>query len=152
MHLEIPQLPIASYAMDSIGQLPTTSNENRFALTFICLLTSYLIAVPLKIKTADEVCMVYIKEILPKTSCNKFILQDNGTEFKTEQLMSMFDTLDFKRIYSSPYYMQANSTIKSIHNYLKRPMAKFMHDSQMEWDDALISKTIADMLETNLAD
>ena len=66
MHLEIPQVPFASCAVDSIGQLPTTSKGNRFALTFICLLTSYLIAVPLKTKTADEVSMVYIKDILPK--------------------------------------------------------------------------------------
>ena len=89
MHLEIPQVPFASCAMDSIGQLPTTSKGNRFALTFIYLLTSYLITVPLKTKTAEETSMVYIKEILPKTSCSKFILQDNKMEFKNEQLMSI---------------------------------------------------------------
>ena len=84
MHLEIRQVPFASYAMDSIVQLPTTSKGNRFNLTFICLLTSYLITVPLKTKTADKVSMVYIKEILPETSCSKFILQDNETKFKKE--------------------------------------------------------------------
>ena len=53
---------------------------------------------------ADEVSMPYIKEILPKTSCPKFILQDNGMEFKNEQLMSVFDSLGIKSIYSNPYY------------------------------------------------
>ena len=38
---------------------------------------------------ADEVPMAYIKEVLPKTFCSKFILQDNGTEFKNEQLLSV---------------------------------------------------------------
>ena len=87
MHLEIPEVPFTGCAMDCIGQLPATSKDNRHVLTFICLLTSYLIMVPLKSKTADEVSMAYIKEILPKTSCSKFILQDNGTEFKDDQLM-----------------------------------------------------------------
>ena len=96
MHVEIPQVMFAGCTMDSIGQLPTTSKGNRFALTFICLLTSYLITVPLKTKTADEVSMAYIKEILPKTSCSKFILQDNGTEFKNEQLRSIVGTLGIK--------------------------------------------------------
>ena len=96
MHLEIPQVPLASCAMDSIGQLPTASNGNKFALTFICLLTSYIITVPLKTKMVDEVSMAYTKEILPKTSCSKFILLDNGTEFKNEQLMPIFDTLGIK--------------------------------------------------------
>ena len=83
MHLEIPKIPFAGCAMDCIGPLPATSKGNRHAQTFICLLTSYLITVPLKSKMADEVPMAYIKEILPKT-CSKFILQDNGTKFKNE--------------------------------------------------------------------
>ena len=82
IHLEIPQVPFASCAMDFIGQVLITSKGNRFALTFICSLSSYLITVPLKTKTVDEVSMAYIKEILPKTSCGKFILQDNRMEFK----------------------------------------------------------------------
>ena len=89
--------------MDSIGQLPTTLKGNRFVLLFICLLTSYLITVSLKTKTADEISMAYVKEILPKTSCNKFISQVNGIEFQNEQLMSVFDTLGRKRIYRNPY-------------------------------------------------
>ena len=82
MHLEILQVPFPGCAIDSFGQLPTTSKGNRFAPTFICLLTSYLITVLLKTKTANEVLMAYVKEILPKTSCSKFILHDNGMEFK----------------------------------------------------------------------
>ena len=50
--------------------------------------------------------MAYIKEILPKTSCFKFILQDNGMEFKNEQLISLFNTLGIKHIYSNPYYLK----------------------------------------------
>ena len=68
--------------------------------------------VPLKSKMADEVSMAYIKEILPKTSCYKFILQDNAPNFKNEQLMSVFDMLGIKHIYSSPYYPQENGREK----------------------------------------
>ena len=82
MHLEILQVLFPSCAMDSIRQLPATSKGNRLALAFTCLLTSCnVITVPLKTKTADEVLMVFIKEILPKTSYSKFILHDNETEF-----------------------------------------------------------------------
>ena len=76
--------------------------------------------------------MVYIKEILPKTSCSKFILQDNGMEFKNKQLMSVFDILGVKRIYSSPYYPRGNSRIKNVHNFLKCTVANFMHGSQLK--------------------
>ena len=82
MHLDIPQVSFAGGAVDSIGLFPTMSKGNKYTLSFMCLLTSYLIAVPLKSKTAEEVTMAYIKHILPTTSCSTFILQDNSTEFK----------------------------------------------------------------------
>ena len=137
MYLEIPQVPLASCTIYSIGQLPTTSKGNRYALTSICLLTYYLITVPLKTKTADKVSMACMKEILPKTSFSKFILQDNWTEFKNKQLKSIFDTLGIKQIYSNPYYSRGTRRIANVHNFLKRTMATFMHWSQLEWDYAL---------------
>ena len=82
MHLEIPQFPFTGCAVNTIGLLPTTSKGNIYVLTFMCLLTSYLNSVPLKLKIAEEVTMTYIKHILPTTSCSTFILQDNNTEFK----------------------------------------------------------------------
>ena len=123
--------------MDCTGPLPATSKVHRHALTFICLLTSYLITVPLKTKTADEVLMVCMKEILPKTSCPKFILQDSSTELKNEQLMSMFNSLGIKCIYSNPCYPKGNSRIENIHNFLKCTIAKFTYDNQLGWDDVL---------------
>ena len=137
MHLEIPQVLFAGCAMDCIGPLPASSKGHRHALTFICLLTTYLITVALKTKTADEVSMAYIKEVLPKTLCPKFILQDNGTKFKSEQLMSVFNTLSIKCIYSNLYYPKGNSRIENVHNFLKCTIAKFTYGSQQECDDAL---------------
>ena len=123
--------------MDCIGPLPTTSKGNRHPLTFSCLLTLYPIMVPLKSKMLDEVSIAYIKEILPSTFCSKFILQYNGIEFKNEQLMSVFNSLGIKCIYSNPYYPQGNGRIENIHNFLKCTIAKFMYSSQLKWDDAL---------------
>ena len=81
--------------------------------------------------------MVYMKEMLPQTSCPKFILQDYGTEFRNEQLMSVLNSLGIKYIYSNPYYPKGNSRIENIHNFLKCTIAKFTYDSQLEWDDVL---------------
>ena len=103
MHLEVPQVPFAGCAVNTIGLLQTMSKGNKYALTFMCLLTLYLIAVPLKSKTAEEVTMAYIKHILPTTSCSTYILQDNGTEFKSSQLITTFKLLGIKPIYSNPY-------------------------------------------------
>ena len=69
VNLDIPNVPFAGCAVDTIGMLQTTTKGHKFTLTFICLLTSYVIVVLLQRKTAEEVMMAYLKEILPKTSC-----------------------------------------------------------------------------------
>ena len=76
--------------------LPTISKGHKFALTFICVLTSYVITVPIKTNKAEEITMTYLKEILPKTSCSLYILQDNKTEFKNDHLISTFESLGIK--------------------------------------------------------
>ena len=98
----------------------------------MCLLTSYLITVPLMSETAEEVTMAYMKHILPTTSCSTFILQDNGTEFKNSQLLATFKSLGIKPIYSNPYRPQGNSRLKNAHNFLKCSISKFVHRSTLE--------------------
>ena len=82
MHLDIPNVPFAGCAVDTIGMLPTMSKSHKFMLTFICLLMSYVITVLLKTKKVEKITVAYLKEILPKTSCSLYILQDNETELK----------------------------------------------------------------------
>ena len=53
LHLEIPKVPFTCIAIDTIGKLPTTSSGNKYTLTCIDLLTSYVIAVPMPDKTAN---------------------------------------------------------------------------------------------------
>ena len=51
--------------------------------------------------------------------------------------MTVFDNLGIKRIYRNPYYLRGNGKIENVHIFLKWTIAKCMHGSQLEWDDAL---------------
>ena len=79
LHLEIPRFPL----FDTIGKLPTTSPGNRYALTCIDLLTSYVIAVPMLDKTAESVVEAYLSGILSRARAFMVCLFDNGWELKT---------------------------------------------------------------------
>ena len=68
LHLEIPKIPFACIPIDTIGKLPITTSRNKYALTCIDLLTSYMIAVPMLDKTADLVVEVYLSGILSRAS------------------------------------------------------------------------------------
>ena len=86
LHLEIPKVPFVCIAIDTIGKLPTTSSGNRYALTCIDLLTSYVIAVPMPHKTAESVVEVYLLGILSRAGASMVCLSDNGFELKNNQM------------------------------------------------------------------
>ena len=78
--LEVLKIPMTVLAMDTIGHLPIPFKGNRWALTVICLHTSYM--------SAENVVQAYLSGILilTKKGGSVAILSDNGTEFKNKVL------------------------------------------------------------------
>ena len=72
-------------SMDLIGEFhPTSQHGHRYALTVICMHTSYMFCITLKSKTAEEVVQAYLKHIYSKFDGSDKILSDNGTGFKNK--------------------------------------------------------------------
>ena len=107
LHLEIPKVPFTCIAKDTIGKLPTTSSGNRYTLTCIDLLPSYIIAVPMPDKTA-ELVEVHLSGILFRARASMVCLLDNGWELKNSQMNTVLKQLGIKHIYSNPYRPQSN--------------------------------------------
>ena len=124
--MEIPKVPFVCIAIDAIGKLPTTSSGNRYALTCIDLLTSYIIAVPMPDKTAESVVEAYLSGILSRARASIVCLSDNCSELKNNQMNTVLKQLGIKHIFSNPYRPQGNSSIENAHNFLKRTLTKFL--------------------------
>ena len=82
LHFKIPKVPFTCLAIDKIGKLPTTSSGNRYALTCIDLLISYVIAVPMLDKTAGSVVEAYLSGILSRARASMVCLLDNSSELQ----------------------------------------------------------------------
>ena len=82
LHLKIPKVPFTCIAIDTIGKLPTTSSGNKYTLTCIDLLTSYVIAVPMLDKTAESIVEAYLSGIPSRAWASMVCLSDNGSELK----------------------------------------------------------------------
>ena len=69
-------------AIDTTGDLPITFKGYRWALTAICLHTSYVFTILMKENLAENVIQVYLSGILVHKGTSIAILSNNGTEFK----------------------------------------------------------------------
>ena len=86
-------------AIDTIGKLPVTITGNKYALTCIDLLTSYVIAVPMPDKTAQSMVEAYLSGMLSRTGASMVSLSDNGSELKNNQMNTILKQLGIKHIF-----------------------------------------------------
>ena len=96
LYLEIPKVPFVCIPIDTIGKLPTTSTGNRYALTCIDLLTSYIIAIPVPNQAAELVVEAYLSEIFSWISVSIVCLSDNVSELKNSQMNTVLVQLGIK--------------------------------------------------------
>ena len=121
--------------MDLVGPIsPVTSRGNCFILTCIDMLTGFMIAVPIKDKTASTVCDAYRAHVYCIFSGRVRILTHNGTEFKNEQMDEICKQLNIKRVYSPVYTPEANGRLEAWHCFFKACLAKHINGNAAEWD------------------
>ena len=96
---------MAVSAIDTIGHLAIMSSGNRWALKKMCLHASYVFAIPMKEKSAENVVQPYLSGILAHKGRRVAILSNNGTEFKNGILNEACSQLGIK-IFSPTHFIQ----------------------------------------------
>ena len=76
LHLPIPQFPMSFINMDLVSPYRETKNENQYTLTVICMLTNYVLMIPIRSKSTEKVIKAYLTGIYSIFGGNKYILSD----------------------------------------------------------------------------
>ena len=88
-------------------------------MTIICLLTSFVEAIPIEDKKTETVIKAYIKYVYTNKGGSKFMTTDRCGEFLSEAMSYIAEHLGFTKAYTSPYSPKSNSIIKRCHSFLK---------------------------------
>ena len=91
----------------------------------------------MKSKSADDVIHAYVETILPQIGPSRFILTDNGTEFKNDTMNSVLIRLNTEHKFTTVYFPRGNSRLENSHALLKRSISKFIDLLNVEWDRCL---------------
>ena len=134
LHLDTATFPMEFISMDLIGELyPPSKSGHKYALTIICMLTGYVLCIPLKTKQASEVLQAYIDNVYVKFGGSLKILSDIGTESKNQLFEKVAKELGVQhKIYTAPYQPSSNGHIEGFHNFLKACISKHV-SPQLEW-------------------
>ena len=121
---EIPDRPFDKIAIDLITECKTSNSGNKQILTIIDHLTGRPEAFPIPDKSADTIISTFINQYLPVHMCPRYIISNNGTEFKNNLIDQELKQLGIERIFSTPYHPQSNRKLEVFHKYLRPTLKK----------------------------
>ena len=104
-------------------KLPLPSG-NKHILTIIAHLTGWPEAFPIPDKSVDTIVSTFINHCLPVHICPRYILSDNGTEFKNKIMDQVLQQLGIDCIFSAPYHPLSNGKLEVFHKYLSPTLKK----------------------------
>ena len=114
----IPDWPFDKIAIDLITDLNVSMLGNQHIPTIIDQLTGWPEALPIPSKKADTIINIFINNYLPGHMCSRYILSNNGTEFKKSAYEWHTPQLGIDHIFSAPYDPQSNGKLKLCENDL----------------------------------
>ena len=121
---EILDRPFNKIAIDLVTNCKTSTSGNKHILTIIDHLTGWPEAFLIPDKSADTIVATLINHYLLVHMCPRYILSDNGTEFKNNLMDEVLQQLGIDRIFSAPYHPQSNGKLEVFHKYLKPTLKK----------------------------
>ena len=131
---EIPDRPFDKIAIDLVTDCKMSTSDNKHILTIINHLTGWPEAFPIPDKSADTIVVMLINHYLPVHMCLRYILSDNGMEFKNNLKNQVLQQLGIDRIFSAPYHPQSNRKLEVFHKYLKPTLKKLCEKDPANWD------------------
>ena len=148
---EIPDKPFDKIAIDLVTDCETSTSGNKHILTIIDHLTGWPEAFPIPDKSADTIVATLINHYLPVHMCPRYILSDNGMEFKNSLMDQVLEHLGIDRIFSAPYHPQSNRKLEVFHKYLKPTLKKLCEKDPANWDKYINQVLASYRITPNLA-
>ena len=90
---EIPDRPFDKITIDLVTDCKTSTSGNKYILTIIDHLTGWPEALPILDKSADTIVATLINHYLPGHMFPRYLLSDNGMEFKNNLMDQVLQQL-----------------------------------------------------------
>lgn len=125
-------------ATDLYGPIIMSRRRNRYVLVVMDLFSKYVCVRPLKVASGKTVSEMFKKHILPKYKNTKFVLSDNGPQYRSQKWKTMLRKSRLKPIYISKYRPQCNPT-ERVMRELGRHLRTYAYKKHKDWDEYLAS-------------
>lgn len=132
-----PSHPFEVISIDTVGPLPRSNNNNRYAVSIQCDLTKYVVLIPVPTKEANVIAKALVDEFLLTYGTFITLRSDQGTEYNNEVFSQICKILQVEQKFSTAYHPQTIGSLERNHRCLNEYLRSFVNEHQSDWDDWL---------------
>lgn len=140
---DTPDHPNEKIAMDIIGPLNLTANNNQYILSIQDTLTKYLMLIPIPDQKSETIINKLINEYIYIFSAPKIILTDQAPNFISKLMGEFEKTFKIKHIKTTAFHPQSNGSLERAHAFVKDMIRTNINETNSEWDKNLKSIALA---------
>jgi len=131
---ETPEMVFDKVIVDTIGPLPKSDQGNEYAVTLICDLSKYVVAIPVPNKNSKTVAKTIFEEFFLKYGPIKTFITDMGTEYKNSLIEHPCKNLNIKHITSTAHHHQTAGIVERSQRTFNKFIRTHISTGKTDWD------------------
>ena len=135
--------PMQRVAIDLVGPFVRTPRMNQYILTAVEHFSRFLIAVPIRNKTAKAVAAALHRYVFTVWGLCREIYSDRGREFCNELMTKLCTDYGIKQLKTTARRPSANGRCERVHRGLNATLSKIVMSNQKDWDLVLAAAVAA---------
>ena len=124
-------------AIDIMGELPETSNGNKYVLVLCDYFTKWTQAFALKDQTAYTVADTLMTQCFNLFGLPQTIHSDQGRNFESDLFQELCKLLGIDKTRTTPYHPQSDGMVERFNRTLQQMLKSFVNENRDDWDDHL---------------
>ena len=134
---EVTTHPFQTVAIDSIVNLPVTTEGYKYIVVVVCYYSRYPIAIAVKDISMDTFVDVVMTSLITTHGCPDRILTDRGGQFIGDLAKSLYRYLRCRKQSTTSYHPQANGLCERFNGTLVQGLKTMAADHPKDWNKEL---------------
>lgn len=130
-----PVKPFQVISIDTVGPLPRTNNNNRYAVTIQCDLSKFVVIIPIPNKEANTIARALVEKFILVYGNFMELKSDQGLEYNNEILKKISEILKIKQTFATAYHPETIGSLERNHRSLNEYLRIFSNEHHDDWDD-----------------
>ena len=130
-------MPLERMAVDIVGPLPRTKNDNLYIVVIVDYFTKWAEAFPIPDKQTYTVAEVVVTEVVSRLGTPLRLHSDQGGEFESRLFSVICELLGVGKTRTAPYRPQSDGLVERLNRTIKQMLRSMVGEHRDDWDDHL---------------